>query len=79
MIKDLIIKLTRAKFEELCKNIFEKCKEPINEVLLDAGCDRKNVDAIVLVGGSTRIPKIQNILQDILSFLNLIFSELSGS
>ena len=62
--KDLIIKLTRAKFEELCKNIFEKCKEPINEVLLDAGCDRKNVDEIVLVGGSTRIPKIQNILQE---------------
>ena len=62
--KDLIMKLTRAKFEDLCKNIFEKCKEPINEVLINSDCDRKDVDEIVLVGGSTRIPKIQSMLKD---------------
>ena len=62
--KDLYLKLTRAKFEKLCKDIFEKCKEPIDEVLKDSKCQRKNVDEIVLVGGSTRIPKIQEMLKD---------------
>ena len=62
--KDLYLKLTRAKFEKLCKDIFEKCKEPIDEVLKDSKCQRQNVDEIVLVGGSTRIPKIQEMLKD---------------
>ena len=62
--KDFYLKLTRAKFEELCKDIFEKCKKPIDEVLKDSKCQTKNVDEIVLVGGSTRIPKIQEIIKD---------------
>jgi molecular chaperone DnaK (HSP70) len=62
--KDFNLKLTRAKFEELCKNIFKVCKEPINEVLKNANEDKENIDEIVLVGGSTRIPKIQEILKD---------------
>ena len=62
--KDLYLKLTRAKFEELCKDVFEKCKIPINEVLKDSNCFPQEVDEIVLVGGSTRIPKIQEMLSD---------------
>ena len=62
--KDFYIKITRAKFEELCKDIFNLCKEPINEVLNNCGHDRNDIDEIVLVGGSTRIPKIQSVLKD---------------
>ena len=62
--KDLYLKLTRAKFEELCKDIFEKCKKPIDEVLKDSNCIPQEVDEIVLIGGSTRIPKIQEMLKD---------------
>ena len=62
--KDLYLKLTRAKFEELCKDIFEKCKMPIDEVLKDSNCSPQDVDEIVLIGGSTRIPKIQEMLKD---------------
>ena len=62
--KDFYLKFSRAKFEDLCKDIFEKCKLPINEVLNDAKCKPQDVDEIVLVGGSTRIPKIQEMLKD---------------
>ena len=62
--KDFYLKLTRAKFEDLCKDIFEKCKIPIKEVLNDSKCNPQDVDEIVLVGGSTRIPKIQEMLKD---------------
>ena len=62
--KDLYLRISRAKFEELCKDIFELCKEPILEVLEKSGEERNNIDEIVLVGGSTRIPKIQSILKD---------------
>ena len=62
--KDLYLKLTRAKFEDLCKDIFEKCKLPISEVLKDSDCNPQDVDEIVLVGGSTRIPKIQEMLSN---------------
>ena len=62
--KDLYLKITRAKFEDLCKNIFEKCKLPLEEVLKDSNCKPQDVDEIVLVGGSTRIPKIQQMLKD---------------
>ena len=62
--KDFYLKITRAKFEDLCKDLFNLCKEPINEVLEKSGEDRTNIDEIVLVGGSTRIPKIQSILKE---------------
>ena len=62
--KDFYLKITRAKFEDLCKNIIEKCKLPIEEVLKDSNCKPQDVDEIVLVGGSTRIPKIQQMLKD---------------
>ena len=62
--KDFNLKLTRAKFEELCKHVFKVCIDPINEVLKNANENKENIDEIVLVGGSTRIPKIQEILKD---------------
>ena len=62
--KDLYLKLTRAKFEELCKDLFNLCKEPILDVLEKSGDDNNDIDEIVLVGGSTRIPKVQSILKE---------------
>ena len=50
--------LTRAKFEELCADIFKSTLKPVDSVLKDAGLKKSEVDEIVLVGGSTRIPKV---------------------
>jgi len=60
--KDFELKLTRAKFEDLCKKDFEKCLNPIKKVLEDAKMVPDEVDDIVLVGGSTRIPKVQELI-----------------
>jgi len=62
--KDLNLKLTRAKFEDLCKEKFDLCIEPILEVLEKSGDQNDDIDEIVLVGGSTRIPKIQSMLKE---------------
>ncbi|KAJ2610998.1 Heat shock protein ssb1 [Coemansia sp. RSA 1365] len=56
--------LTRAKFEELNASLFQKTMEPVEKVLKDAGVGKSEVDDIVLVGGSTRIPKVQSLLQE---------------
>jgi len=56
--------ITRARFEDLCMDYFKKCMEPIEKVLRDAKIPKHNVHEIVLVGGSTRIPKIQSMLSD---------------
>ena len=55
--------LTRAKLEDLCKDEFEKCLKFVCNVLNDADIDKSEVDDIVLVGGSTRIPYINNMLK----------------
>lgn len=60
--QDFYTNITRARFEELCMDIFKKCMEPIDQVLKDARVDKRSVDEIVLVGGSTRIPKIQQMV-----------------
>ncbi|KAG0830403.1 hypothetical protein G6F18_007370 [Rhizopus arrhizus] len=57
--------ITRAKFEEINSVAFQGTIEPVERVLKDAKIDKKKVDEIVLVGGSTRIPKIQSLLQDV--------------
>ncbi|ORE08944.1 heat shock 70 kDa protein 2 [Rhizopus microsporus var. microsporus] len=57
--------ITRAKFEEINSTAFAGTIEPVERVLKDAKIDKKNIDEIVLVGGSTRIPKIQSLLQDL--------------
>ncbi|KAI8523839.1 hypothetical protein RHMOL_Rhmol13G0103500 [Rhododendron molle] len=56
--------ITRARFEELNMDLFRKCMEPVEECLRDAKMEKRNVDEIVLVGGSTRIPKVRQMLQD---------------
>ena len=61
---DFCTNITRAKFEELCNDMFKKTIEPVDKVLRDAKMSKGDVNEIVLVGGSTRIPKIQQLLQD---------------
>merc|ERR1712117_896985 len=56
--------LTRAKFEELCNDLFKNTLKPVETVLEDSGLKKSEVDEIVLVGGSTRIPKIQKLIKD---------------
>ncbi|KAF9070885.1 heat shock protein 70-2 [Rhodocollybia butyracea] len=56
--------LTRAKFEELNGDLFRKTLKPVQQVLKDAGVRKEDIDEIVLVGGSTRIPKIQQLIRD---------------
>ena len=61
---DFFTSITRAKFESLCMVLFQKCIKPVSKVLQDAGCSKSEVHEIVLVGGSTRIPKIQQLISD---------------
>uniref|UniRef100_A0A6C0CDT5 Heat shock protein 70 n=1 Tax=viral metagenome TaxID=1070528 RepID=A0A6C0CDT5_9ZZZZ len=61
---DFFTSITRAKFESLCMPLFQKCIQPVSKVLQDAGCSKSEVHEIVLVGGSTRIPKIQQLISD---------------
>ena len=63
--KDLILKITRAYFENLCKEKFDECFVPIKKILGENNENIKNIEQIILVGGSTRIPKIQ---EDIKNF-----------
>jgi endoplasmic reticulum chaperone BiP len=56
--------LTRARFEELNSDLFRKTLKPVEQVMKDAGLSKTNVDEVVLVGGSTRIPKIQQLVKD---------------
>merc|ERR1712054_617175 len=62
--EDYSITMTRAKFEELCMDLFRKCMPPVENALKDAGIGKGQVHEVVLVGGSTRIPKIQTMLSD---------------
>ena len=59
---DFFSQITRARFESLCMNLFQECLTPVTKVLQDASVSKSQVDEIVLVGGSTRIPKIQELL-----------------
>jgi len=61
---DFSATITRAKFEELCAAPFNQCLTTVKNVLKDAKVDKKQIQEIVLVGGSTRVPKIQQILSD---------------
>lgn len=65
--KDFSETLTRAKFEELNMDLFKKTLKPVEQVLKDAGVKKGEVDDIVLVGGSTRIPKVQGMLEEFFS------------
>ena len=61
---DMNMTLSRTRFEELCADLFVKCMKPVENVLRDARVDKSSVDEIVLVGGSTRIPKVQELLKN---------------
>ncbi|XP_066149422.1 heat shock 70 kDa protein cognate 2 [Euwallacea fornicatus] len=61
---DFYSKITRARFEELCMDLFRGTLQPVEKALNDAKLDKSAVHDVVLVGGSTRIPKIQKMLQD---------------
>ena len=61
---DFYTSITRARFEELCADLFRSTLEPVEKSLVDAKMDKSKIDEVVLVGGSTRIPKIQKMLQD---------------
>ena len=62
--KDLSVTITRAKFEELCMDLFKKCLPPLDNVLKDAKMSKSDVHDVVLVGGSTRIPKVIAMVQE---------------
>jgi molecular chaperone DnaK len=62
--KHLNVSLTRAKFEQLVDDLIQRTIPPMQQALKDAGLDPKQIDEVILVGGSTRIPKIQQIVKD---------------
>jgi L1 cell adhesion molecule like protein len=61
---DFYTSITRARFEELCSDLFKGTLEPVEKAMRDAKMDKSSIQDLVLVGGSTRIPKIQKLLQD---------------
>ena len=61
--KHLVKKLTRAKFESLADSLFDRCLKPCEQALKDAGMSASQIDEVILVGGSTRIPKVQEIVE----------------
>lgn len=62
--KHLLRKLTRAKFEQLCDDLIRATIEPCRKALTDAGLSVNDIDDVILVGGSTRVPAIQNVVKD---------------
>ena len=64
--KHLETTLTRAKFEELCSDLIDRCGVPVKNALKDAKLSKSDIDEVVLVGGSTRIPAVQNLVEKIL-------------
>jgi molecular chaperone DnaK len=63
--KHLALKLTRAKFEQLVEDLLQRSVGPVRQALADAGVDRSKIDEVVLVGGSTRIPRVQAIVREL--------------
>jgi L1 cell adhesion molecule like protein len=61
---DFYTSITRAKFESLCDDLFRSCIKPIDKLLSDAKLDKSKINELVLVGGSTRIPRVQKLLSD---------------
>ncbi len=63
--KHLTLKLTRARFEQMCEDLFQRSVGPVKQALQDAQFRTDQIDEVVLVGGSTRIPRIQQIVKDL--------------
>ena len=64
--KNIDLEIDRSKFEELSKKLIERCKSPVQKALQDAKLTKANIDQVILVGGSTRIPAVRNLLVDLL-------------
>jgi L1 cell adhesion molecule like protein len=64
---DFYTKITRARFEEMCGDLFRATLEPVEKALCDAKMDKRSINEVVLVGGSTRIPKIQKMLTEFMN------------
>ncbi|MCR5260664.1 MAG: molecular chaperone DnaK [Candidatus Gastranaerophilales bacterium] len=62
--KHLDVQLTRAKFEDLSHDLLERCKKPVEQALKDAGLSKGDINEVVLVGGSTRIPAVQTLVKE---------------
>ena len=62
--KHLVMKMTRSKFEQLIQPILDRLMPPVKKAIEDAGLEPKNIDEVVLVGGSTRIPKVQEMVKE---------------
>jgi molecular chaperone DnaK len=65
--KHLQMTITRAEFEKMCDPLIERCRGPVLQALKDAKLDPKDIDEVVLVGGSTRIPKVQELVKKVFS------------
>ena len=63
--KHLAMKLSRARFEQLVEDLLQKTVEPVKRALSDAGLDASRIDEVVMVGGSTRVPRVQAIVKDL--------------
>jgi molecular chaperone DnaK len=63
--KHLTMSISRSKFEELVDHLIERCRKPVVQALKDAKLDPKQIDEVVLVGGSTRVPKVQKLVKDL--------------
>jgi molecular chaperone DnaK len=63
--KHLVVRLSRAKLEQLCAELIERCRGPVMRALEDAGMSASQIDEVVLVGGATRMPKVQELVREI--------------
>lgn len=61
---DFASSISRARIDELCMDLYRECMDSVGKVLLDSGLSKSNIDDVVLVGGSSRIPKLQSMLSD---------------
>jgi heat shock protein 1/8 len=61
---DFYTQITRARFEELCSDLFKQCLEPVERVIREAKMDKSKINEVILVGGSTRVPKVQQLLSE---------------
>ena len=62
--QDLLLTVTRAKFEQLCESLFQQCMGPLDQVLRDSKISKDQISEVVMVGGSSRIPKVRQLLTD---------------
>jgi molecular chaperone DnaK len=63
--KHLVLRITRAKLEQLCADLIERCRGPVLTALKDAGLSASQIDEVVLVGGSTRMPRVQELVKEV--------------